>query len=132
MKDKRTSGNMTEYKEHYQYCREFNPIKGGIYNSVYDLTVDSTLFGLDNGAYTDAYFNIIETIRQKIDDKIKDKKKNIDTKKLQGVFGITPVGTHNNLSKKEEEVNEESDLKISDTDIESLDEKDDSDQLNEK
>ena len=71
MKDKRTSGNMTEYKEHYQYCREFNPIEGGIYNSVYDLTVDSTLFGLDNGAYTDAYFNIIETIRQKIDDKIK-------------------------------------------------------------
>ena len=28
------------------------------------------------------------------------KNKNIDTKKLQGVFGITPVGTHNNLSKK--------------------------------
>ena len=71
MKDKRTSGNMTEYKEHYQYCRELNPIEGGVYNSVYDLTVDSTLFGLDNGAYTDAYFNIIETIRQKIDDKIK-------------------------------------------------------------
>ena len=62
---------MTEYKEHYQYCREFNPIEGGIYNSVYDLTVDSTLFGLDTGAYTDAYFNIIETIRRKIDYKIK-------------------------------------------------------------
>ncbi len=71
MKDKRMSGNMTGYKEHYKYCRELNPIEGGTYNSVYDLTVDSTLFGLDNGAYTDAYFNIIETIRQKIDDKIK-------------------------------------------------------------
>ena len=71
MKDKRTSGSMTGYKEHYQRCRELNPIEGGIYNSVYDLTVDSTLFGLDNGAYTDAYFNIIETIRNKIDDKIK-------------------------------------------------------------
>ena len=62
---------MNTYKDHYQYCRELNPIEGGIYNSVYDLTVDSTLFGLDTGAYTDAYFNIIETIRRKIDYKIK-------------------------------------------------------------
>ena len=62
---------MSTYKEHYQYCRELNLIEGGVYNSVYDLTVDSTLFGFDNGAYTDAYFNIIETIRRKIDYKIK-------------------------------------------------------------
>ncbi len=35
---------MKTYKEHYQYCKEVNPIEGGIHNSVYDLTIDDNLF----------------------------------------------------------------------------------------
>ena len=55
---------MNTYKEHYQYCKEVNPIEGGVYNSVYDLTVDSTLFNFDN------HIEVIKTIREKINDKI--------------------------------------------------------------
>ena len=55
---------MNTYKEHYQHCREVNPIEGGVYNSVYDLTVDDTLFNFDN------HIEVIKTIREKINDKI--------------------------------------------------------------
>ena len=33
------------YEEHYRRCRDKNPIKGGKYNSLYDLTVDSSVLG---------------------------------------------------------------------------------------
>ena len=56
---------MNTYREHYQRCREVNPVDQykSRYSSVYDLKVDNTLINVDE--------NLLEVIRQKIDDKIK-------------------------------------------------------------
>ena len=50
---------MNTYKEHYQRCREINPVDQykSRYSSVYDLTVDNTLITIDA--------SLLEVIRQK-------------------------------------------------------------------
>lgn len=62
---------METYQEHYNACRAKNPILGGKYNSIYDLTVDRNV--LDK-ALTPKYYKLVETIRNQISEKISDMK----------------------------------------------------------
>ena len=53
---------MKTYQEHYNICKTKNPILGGKYNSIYDLTVDRNI--LDE-ILTPKYYELVKIIRDR-------------------------------------------------------------------